>query len=318
MPEDSFITRGPEVANVNRSIWKIWATVIVPALVAFGASYFFVNGNLLWGGIFAVIFLSLIALQAFFLKELGYIAFALFLGAIALAAPYYHISFNYLALSVALIFVCFFGGVLSGRRELENALKVPFSRVARKALVGGATGVLLGAAILSTIGGNPSFSYGDLAKIMLDPAITPVMRYYAPDYTPDMTVRGVLTHIVRSANPAIDKLPKSVGDKALNDAVNAAVLQLKSSLGVDLNLDLTVSANITDSFAKKIGTMGLPVEFLIYAVLLLLLWATIRFVAAILSYPLLITAFIFFEISVASGFAVVQLESRSREIVLLS
>jgi len=319
MPEDSLITKGPEVADVNRSIWKTWVTVIVPAFVAFGASYLFINGNLLWCGILAVIFLSLLALQAFFLKEFGYIALALFLETAALVAPYYHTSFSYLILSAAIIFVCFLGGVLSGRRELENALKVPFSRVARKALVGGATGVLLGMTILSAVvGGGSSFSYGDLVKTVLDPMITPVMRYYAPDYTPDMTVRGVLIQVVRRAQPAIDKLPKSAGSKVLNDAVNAASVQLKSSLGVDLNLDSTVSANVTDLFVKKVGVMSLPIKFAIYAILFLLLWAAIHFVAAVLSYPLLVVTFILFEIFIAAGFAVIQLESRSREIVLLS
>jgi len=319
MPEDSLITKGPEVADVNRSIWKTWVTVIVPAFVAFGASYLFINGNLLWCGILAVIFLSLLALQAFFLKEFGYIALALFLETAALVAPYYHTSFSYLILSAAIIFVCFLGGVLSGRRELENALKVPFSRVARKALVGGMTGVLFGAAVLGTVGsGSSPFSYENLIKVVLDPAITPVMKYYSPDYTPSMTVRGVLAHIIRRAQPTIDSLPQKVGDKALNDLVNTAAAQLKDSLGVEVNLDATVSANVTDLLAKKIETTGLPVQLLIYAVVFLLLWITVRFVAAVLSYPLLVVTFILFEIFIAAGFAVIQLESRSREIVLLS
>lgn len=318
MPEDSLITKGPEVADVNRSVWKIWVTVIVPAAVAFGASYLFINGNLIWSGTLAVLFLSLFTLQAFFLKEFGYITLTIFLETTALIAPYYRVSFNYLALSAAIVLVCFLGGMASGRRELGNALKVPFSRVARKTLIGGATGLLFGIALLSAVGGGSSISYSNFVKTLLDPVLTPVMRYYSPDYTPDTAVRGVLTQIVRRAQPAIDKLPSSARDKVLNDAVLAAAAQLKSSLGVELNLDATVSANIIDLSVKKIGTMGLPAELLIYAVVFLLLWATIRFVAMVISYPLLVIAFILFEVLIAASFAVIQLESRSREIVLLS
>ncbi len=317
MPEDSLITKGPEVADVNRSVWKVWATVVVPVLAAFGASFFFINGNLLWGGILAVLFLSLFALQVFFLKEFGYLALTILLETVVLLVPYYHISFNYLAISAVAILVCLAGGALAGRRELENTLRVPFSRVARKALAGGATGLLLGMAILGAVS-NGAFSYNSVVKTLLDPVITPVMKYYSPDYTPDMSVRGVLTQIARRTQPAIDKLPPATANKVLNDAVNAASAQLKASLGVEINLDATISANVTDLFAKKVGTMGLPTELLIYAVVFLLLWATIRFAAAIISYPLLVVAFVLFEILIAVGFAVVQLESRSREIVLLS
>jgi len=323
MPENSLITNGPEVADVNRSVIKTWITVIVPAVFSLVGGYFLASGNFIWGGIFVAIFLGLVTLQALFLKGSWQTNLAILLGTIGFVAPYWRVSFNYLLLSAAIIFFFLVFGVFSGRKKLDNALRIPFSSVSLKVLMSGITGILLGVTILSAMGGI-SFPYGSSVRMILDSAITPVMRFYVKDYAPDMTIRAILTSMIERTQPNIDKLPLASKDKFIADTVSTTSLQLKNSFGFDLNLDSNVYSNITDLsnikgfFINKVDTMDWQTKFLVYVGLFLLIWTTLRFIAAVLSYPLLAIAFIFFEICVAMGFAVVQFESRSREIVLLS
>ncbi len=321
MAEESLLGRNQDVAEVNRSGWKLIVTIIVPVAVATGASYLFLSGHIIWSVVMILVLVNLIALQAFLLKTASQIWFALLLSAIALLVPFFSINLNYLSTAALVTFLFFAMGTFSARHELNNTLKISFFKITRKSMVGVITGIAGGITVLVVSGalGPTLFSADNMATYFVDPYVVAPSLQYAlhQPYTPNETVRYFLTSQVESS-PNLNNIPNSkLKDQLVIGAVDSSATQISSSLGVPLALDSSISVNLIHIMQAKVNQMEQPLQLIVVLSFYLALWSLVALLATIASYVLSVTAFLIFELLVLTNFAEIQMESRTHEIVTL-
>ncbi len=323
MAEASILEKEPDVAEVNRSSWKLIVTLVVPAITIGAAAYLFIIGSMIWCGVLVVLFLNLFALQSIFLKTSSQVWLGLFLSVLGLILPFYSVNLTYLVISALFVLLFFSAGVFSARHELNNMLKISFSSVARKAMVGGLTGIGGGIVILAISGtlGIPSLSYSSMAVYIDSYIVTPTMQYVVQQpYSPGETVRAFFASEAKTALsgiPGFNAQPTSYKNQLIAQQASSSVALIDGKFGISLNPDASISANILQVIVDKMNSLGQPAQFLAILGLYIILWSAVRLVAVILSYPLLITGFLIFEILILTNFAEMQMESRAHEIIVL-
>ncbi|MCL4405254.1 hypothetical protein M1295_01610 [Patescibacteria group bacterium] len=331
MADESLLGNNPdvEVAEVNRSGWKIAVTVIFPALVAAGASYLFVQGNGLWSLVLTLFFVNLIALETLLLKSSGSLWLGLLLATLGLVWPFWAtVALGSLAITALVILFFLALGVFSGRYQLSNTLKVPLLRTARKTMVGAFTGIVGGLTVLALAGsgalGSSALSMNNVAQYFVDPyVVAPVLEYalHQP-YKSGETVRDYVTYLTSSIASStisvsgttigLNSLPTKTESQLVNSAVDTSVAQLNNVVGGQINPDSSIAVDIMEVIKSKLVPFT-PLTI----IAVLVLWAVVAFLATLLSYVLALIAFVLFELLVLIKFADIQLESRSHEVINL-
>lgn len=322
MAEPSLINdQSSEVAEVDRSIVKIVAIVSSAVIFAALFSYFLIRFNFVYSLIAIILFLVVFALQAFFIKDWGVILFAVFFEVFAIAVPFYQ-SFSLLLAGLFFLFSFFlFFAVLSGRRELQNALNVPFFKVAKSVLIGSIVAVILLVSSIFIFGGIGSeLATEENFQAALDPVIAPVMWSVIPNSSPEMSLKSIISGFVKKQLQDTDQF-KVLSESAKNDYLNKVVEEeakaIQRSLTVPLNFNKSISQNIY-TVAFTLVNSKKPQEKDYFGLLVLVtIWLTVGSIASIFYIPVAIMTYIVYEILLAVEFAVVQYETRSREIIIL-
>lgn len=322
MREHSLINSVPENAvDADYSMTKIAAVVVSVIIFAAAFGYFLNQLNFICGLIAAFFFLAVFTLQAFFIKDRSVIIAAVFVETAVLALPFYKI----LSLPLIIAFFTFFllnsGAILFGQRELENALKIPFFKISKAILVKSIIYVIL---LVSSI-----FIFSEMGAILfteknsqafINPLITPIIRPIAPNFSPEMPVGVLISEIVK------EQMRESEQFKAMSEAEESAYLDkvvkeeakiIERTTGAALDLKKSVADNIYLSLSSLLDNLTPQDKNYFGIALLVFIWLTISGFVFIFYVPVAILTYILYEILLAADFAVIQYESRSREIIIL-
>ncbi len=310
-----------ETADTDRSIAKMAAVIFSAVVFAALFGYFLSQLNLVYSLIAITLFLAVFALQAFFIKDWNVTLFAVFAEVAAIVVPF-HKSFSLLLLGLFFLFFLFlFFAVLSGRRELQNALHIPFFKVAKSILVNGMIAVVLLISSIFIFGGlGNNLMTEENFQAVLDPAIAPVMQPVFPNSSVGMPLESVISEFVKKQLQDTDQF-KALSESAKNDYLGKVVKEevkvIEKSLNMPLDFSKSISQNVYMIAVSLINKLEPQYKDYVGLIILIAIWLTIGSVVSIFYIPVAIVTYIIFEILLAVEFAVIQYESRSREIIIL-
>lgn len=316
MDESSLLGRSQEIIQESRELkdfsrFKIAVIGILGIASAFGAGYFLSVVDLFLGTALALIFVIIFTLQAFFVNGKGTLALLILLEAVALGAPFYRIPTLYYGLLVFILFVMLYLGSLSGIRELDNAFKVPFFKIARIVLVSSMTALALFVGSLYMGFGGAGYLSDTQIKSFIGLNVDPVIKMFIPTYTSKTSVEKLLTQVV------LKQLPPSQQDQLVAPVIGKLAKDIESFVGVPLSLTNTLSDAIFKVANSRISRLESDAKIVLAIVLFIAAWFFAKSAAAIVYYPVVIFTYFVYEILFMTGFVYLQLETRNREVIVL-
>ncbi len=333
MMENSSSKIVSDSADVDRSMLKIAVLAVfnVVSLSAFGYFFklFFQGGKenlLLISGLSAIIFLIFFTLQTLFIKSLKISSLIIFLSCVGLAAIFYDIANSAILMGVALVFLALFSGNLNGVRELKNSLKISFWKISKTVLPKAVAAIFLFISIIYIYGNSGTnggffISQQNFEKIILSPSIIVAQKFY-PEIKPSLTINELAVNLAKKQieeSPELNILPSTVKKIMVNQAAGELEIQIKGFLSIpeSAGKKLTISEAIYETLKDKFNAFPENIKSLILIGVVLTLFLTLEVLALPIRLIISFLAFIIYEILLAIGFANVELEGRSKEIIIL-
>ena len=206
-----------------------------------------------------------------------------------------------------------------GLVELDSGLKIQFFRVARRTLPATITALSLFVSIayVNTNGIGTSFLSHEAFRAILKPAEPLVRGLVASNFSIDMTVykfaEGLAEQQLGSAFTALPAPSKTQTVEGMLDALRGQA----ASYGIVFKS----SDTITDVFYKYFDKQykSIPQNYLSFVpyIIFLITFLTVRSLGGLLNGISSVLTYIIFQILLASGFARIGLESRSREMIIV-
>ncbi len=350
-PNLQVVSESPE-ADEDRKWWKIILMAVLGAGASVGAFHYFniflINLNTSDFWLFVACFVLLLIfslLEVLFVKGIWKIFFLglfqtcvpliLFINRFATSNPN---DVRILILGFLVGFYFVFLGMHRGRRLIQNAMKLRFFDVSRRTLPRVASGMLI---VVSVVLYLSYFSWGvapaDVGMKITDGIVSdmkPFSGIIVPGTTidPQQNMGDLIKSIAlqklesskitvqdqnRSVQVTYASLPPDYQAKVLNDVISGINGGLQSQFSF-FNSNQTVGAFVfgvaNEYFAKFSSFLGPYASILVIAVLFFLAKGTL----AVFYWLIEFLAFVLFKILVVFGFAYVNLETRTREFLLLS
>ena len=320
-------------ADVDRSMLKI-AVLAVFSVVFFSAfgyffKLFFQGGEknfLLISGLSAIIFLIFFTLQTLFIKSFKISFLMIFLSCVGLAAVFYDIANSAILTGIALVFLALFFSNLNGVRELKNSLKINFWKINKTVLPKAVAAIFLFISIVYIYGhseANEEFfiSQQNFEKIILSPSIIVAQKFY-PEIDPSLSINELAVNLAKKQieeSPELNILPSAVKKTMVNQAAAELESQINGFLSIpeSTGKKLTVSEAIYKTLKNKFNALPENLKSLILIGVVLTIFLTLEVLALPIRLIISFLAFIVYEIFLAFGFANVELEGRSKEIIIL-
>jgi len=285
-------------------------------------------------------FLVVVILQVFLIKGLGKlttIAFAMSVAPLALfwSRIYPQISMVLIA-GMALLFIFLFVAMRRGRNVVENSIKLKFFDIAKSFVPKVATGFLLLACVLLYLNyfewGNftPAMGHEIVTSVLL--SAEPVVKVIVPSVSLSVTVKQLLESIATdqlrntklqvpgvSGGPETDfrSLPKLDQQNLIGQATNQLLGVFESRFGV-VNPDEKLTDFAYDLVNKYVAASLGGSPWILPLVVLVLFFTAMKGILALLYWFFTLLAYLVFKLLVLLGFAYFNLETRSREFILLS
>ncbi len=309
-----------EAIDADQSMLKISIVVAVGVLFSALTSYLFANGYLSWGLISLVLLSVILVLQNFFVKGFDKLFIAACLESVAGAGFFYSDFSGTLVVIPIVLIAVLTKSFFDIRRELETSLKVRFWKICRVSLSATVPALLLFFLSLLFVRGN-FFTETNFNKFVLKPT-SPIISAYLPDFDPNKNTKEFITEMIVNNFSETDKqmlkrLTPTAKNEAISSLVNKFSANIESSTGSVINLNKSISSNIyTAIMTAYNGLTGNSRSFAII-VGVISIYYLIRSVMPILYLPIAFIVFVLYEIILATGFALIRLESRSREVIVL-
>ena len=316
-------------AEVDYSSLKINSVGGLGVMAALGLSFFletffvaFKSESFVYALSFAALFLTLIFLQAIFIKEFSRLAAFIFLETIALVVFFIpHLS-GFLFAAAVLLFVFVLWGCLSGQRELRTNMKIRAFRTAHAVLPRCITALSIFIALVyvgSITQAEQVISREMFAKIVL-PA-DPIVNYFFPGISVADTFETAAKKMAENQFKS-DPLFALASPAQKAELLDRSVAELKKHVSEQyLKTDFESNERIVDilygAFFKSVKEVSTNNKTTVLLVIAGVLFLLLRSFGTPFYYLLSIVTVLVFEILRASGFAVVVLEARSQEILIL-
>ncbi|NCN53049.1 hypothetical protein GW950_01125 [Candidatus Wolfebacteria bacterium] len=315
MEEDN---QSSAIVGLDRSKWKILSIGIMGFILALVMGYFLANtlsgeSNLSALLISSVLFFSVFVLQIIFIRGAGIINGFILIDTVAILIPFL-LSFS-LSLIVAwlTLLVSWLNSSRKGRDEINNQLKVKFSRVEKIVLPSAFTGLAIFIAIITVWVNGTSLTKDTFLKI-IQPTQPIMQTFLSRNFNFNMTVSKFAEEIISTKTGLnISALPQPARDYAINEALN----QLKSDYGLSFINTGSVSDAIYNYLMTWVDKVPRNVRIAVPIGAALLVFLTVKGITYILRYIVFIFTWILYELALITGFAYKSLESRSHEIVSL-
>jgi hypothetical protein len=335
-------------AETDRSVWKI----IILAILGIVASVASVSGfdrlllgaNYLyfWPTIIAfALFLIISILQIVLVKGLYKIAIIAFLESAAPLALFWDKIYPQtsvtLILGAAFAFMFLFAAAKRGRSVLENSIKVRFFGTTKSFLPKIATGFLIFFSLILYLNyfewGNFSQEMGRRVVAGILMGSEPIVKVIVPAISFQSTVRELLKGLateelgktkiaipgVSSGSPETDfrSLPKQDQEKFIIQATDQLQGIMVSQFG-NVNPNEKVSDFAYDLVSKYSSDLSKSSPWILPAIVVLSFFFAIKGILVFLYWLVALLAFLVFKMMIVFGFTYMNLETRSREFILLS
>lgn len=269
----------------------------------------------------AAVFLILVFLESLFVKDFGRLSAIFFIEAAALAAPFYgHFSrFIFIGTVITLLFLIW--GGWSGKTELQYSTKIRIFRIARSVLPKAVTAlsVFIAAGYISVYQDNKVLiSRSAFERIVI--SSEGIVRWYYGDFSFADTFQQAAQKIIlrqNSGNLAYQTLTSA--QKA--DLLKKTTEELRQRISVFFDVPVGNEQKLMDilysgftKFSLNISQSQKVAALFIFAAVIFLI---VRSFGAPFYWLVALAAAAVFEILIALGFAVVLLETKSKEIIVL-
>jgi len=323
--QESLVSRMTE-HNADRdvSVIKIFSLIGFCSFTAIFSEFFVLQSQWWPAAIFLVLFWVTFTLQAIFVKSWKKIIAAVAVESILMALPFFIVSSNrfsgYLLATFAILFLSLLMAEIAARDTIKNALRMPFWRVVREVMLKAITGVLVFLTLIHIF----SISGSNIvpAKNSSDIFVAPIVKLVDKDLSASSTTREVLRKVaLHSFNGEKLKTFNSLSESEKSAHLDVEALNLFTSIGGYFgltNINAPISESVHDALQNKFFSLSPAAQLYILLSFGALLWFIVRTLAFLLYFPLAFIVFIVYETLIALGFAIVQYESRSREIVILN
>ena len=312
-----------DTVDTDKSILKIISVILANVILAILSSYFLSIGSWLIGITFFALFLSCLIIQNLFIKGLDKLFIAAAVQGMALALPFYHNFSGLFVLALVVLILLSFKSSFDTRRELEQAMKIRFFRIAKLSINITLPAIIIFLGLMVFMRGN-GFSV-DSVRWTLQP-ITPLVERYASNFSPDVKVKDLLNNIASSnlANQAksnpdlnLDKLPEDAREELIGQGIKDLEVRLETFIGQDLDLDKSVSTNIYEGLNSFYMGLTSTSQTLVLLISLFITYSLIRGLSILIQIPIAFLALVLYEALLGFNFAVIQLEPRSREVIIM-
>ena len=321
LTDSSTILNAPaEAIDADQSIVKISIVIASGVLLSALTSYLFANGYLLWGLISLVFLSEILVLQNFFIKGFDKLFAAAFLEAVGGAGFFYADFSGAVVIVVAAMVAILTKSFFDVRRELETSIKVRFWKISQVSLSATIPALLLFFLALLSVKGN-FFTEANFTNFILKPT-SPIIAAYLHDFTPSKNTREFITQMLISNfsetdKQVLEKLPPAAKNQAISGLVDKFSTSLESSTGSVIDLNKPISTNIYAGIMAAYNRLTGNSRIFAIIIGIISIYYLIRSVMPILYLPIAFIVFLFYEVILSTGFALVQLESRSREVIIL-
>lgn len=319
------ITAGLKSDNSALKINAIAAIGIISAFVfSYFLQHFFVSAATI-DFIYALIALTFlflaIFLEAIFVNDIGSISTILFLEVVALSLPFLQVFLKFLWIGAPLTFAFLVWGAWNAQRELASSMKIRIFKTSKSVLAKSFTAiaVFIAVAFMSAT----HYEGGLITKNAFLKIIAPtdvIIGYWYPvsvhDRFSDAAEKLIEPQLQK--NPAYSELSGEARAAALKQSIAVFKASLvKDYLKTDFNDGDSIADilfNQLNYFTSSASAGGKKVVTLGFA---LLLFLVIRSFGILFYLPAAFLSVILYEILLASGFAGIILETRSKSVIVL-
>lgn len=304
--------------NGSKTSVKIYSLISFASVVGAIAGFLLNGGYLLYGTVFLVVFLSLFVLEVLLISKTKLLSIAIGANAVAFAVPFFVLA----SLSFAGVFVVFtillYQAAFRGKNELHNMIKIRFARVTRVI-----TTPLIAAIIVflsATLILSSNFLIKKERVDQVVNIIAPSLDRFVGDFNSDTKMRVLFSNFARENAIKDDKflaLP-SIQQKLIIDRTSEELSQrLVKSLGVQIELNNSVSENIHEITTVKLNSLTPNGRFIWSLVAIATIWLSVRTVEFVIYIPLVALTFLMYELLFTLGFASIKVQTRNKEFISL-
>ncbi len=326
----SGINKTMEETGVDRSLVKVVIVGAFGVLSAVAFGFFlnlFIGGNSGAGaaaGFFGIGFLAVFLLQTLFLKSEKITNLILLLESLGMSVFF----FNRISLAILsawiLLLLFLWNASRSGRQELDNRLKISFFQIDKQTTYKAITALSIFISIVYASANG--FSQTGISEKGLEAFLKPaepfIQKLSISNFSFNMTVYQLADSIItEQAAKQLGVQPNAVPASLKNDAINQTLAGLKDKAlgyGISFKNNDTVLKIIQNYIAKQLEKIPEQARAVIPFLFGLLVFLTIKGFGLIIRWLVAIPAYIIYELCLTAGFSRLALESRTREIIILS
>lgn len=306
-------------SEIDLSSIKISALALVGGLFSLGFAFFLsrlyqntdgLTLNIVFTLALGTLFLVVVFLQSILIKETGRVGAILFLQSAVMLIPFVFSLTVFILIGFLITYLLLFWGNVSGKKELQYSMKVRIFRLSKFVLPKAITGlsIFVAASYMGVFQDTGLLVSQDTFKRIVLPAeaVTKIIM-------PGFSLEDSFTTLIEKSHPEIKTFTKSeeAGVIKQQQAYFGQILQYKFEAN-DTIVDILYNA-----YAQNIGQVSSNSKIVILFGLGIILFLLIKSVGTPIAWFVALVAAAVYEILIALGFAVVVLETKSREIVLL-
>lgn len=274
-------------------------------------------------GVLGLVFSIIFLLQTFFTRQNSASAFILVLESLAMVITFITESLVILSFS-AVIFAVLYWGNYNGRKVLENNMKISFWETSRAVLPKAI------AAFALLFGGLMPFylTAADQSKFPVSPFLFHevmssgdfIINKFLPGFTASSTFEEIA---VKTSEQSLSQLPgaENLSKTARQQVISRSVSEFYNRISALFGIKINPKLNIPDSLYQVAKTKFLELsdrgKQIVFAIIGLLIFLTIEAISWPLRLAISVLTFVIYEILLATGFAGISFEQRSKETIII-
>lgn len=317
-----------DMIGINGLI-KIGSLTLAGIIFALGFSGFFrsflLGGEwmqLLWSSLLAIGFLVVFTLQTFFIRSNMHFAIAFFLQSVALLGFFFTMTTPIVAL-FAVVYALLLSASFSGRKILENTLRIDFWNISKLIVPKGIIALTLLVSVFIPLHLQANRDTLPLSLATFDKVLASsnvfIKRFYQ-DFDSSKSVEEIAraaTEQQLAAIPQSQYLKPRERDILVNRAMQDLYMQIFGYTGVEIDPKDPLSKAAYGILQEKFSGLTDEVKLWIYILLGSIVFISIASIMMPIRIVVGLIAFFAYEILLALGFAHVIIESKPKEALIL-
>ena len=314
------------LSDSDYSLLKIFAVIIAKTVSALLFSYALIFWPFFYAVAAGFFSISLIALVPLLIKSWSLNLASAFTISIAFILPLFFLkNIPPIPAGIVAIFsiIVLMGGFISAKRELNNSLRISFTKFSGAIIARALTVIALVLAVAYGWNFQARALFSDQFISTMMTFASPLIEQRIPGFTPQMELNIFFDTFVRQSFVRHDAanftlLPINLQQQLISQSTINLYQTIENSLGMDINLKASFQESLKTIILEKVVV---PIEA-IPAEHLALIATAIIFIAVrgpfwLLSWLVMAVSFILLQLLLVTKFAETYLEPRSKEIILI-